>query len=61
MNKHRQLADFLRVFQGRLRPWSVRAKSCGERRRVQGPRWGEPRERAGISTPHRVRTDPRTS
>ncbi|MFD9540947.1 hypothetical protein [Streptomyces sp. NPDC060022] len=56
MNKHRQLADLLRVFQGRLRLRGVGAKSCAERRRVPGLRREEPRKRAGISTSHRVRT-----
>ncbi|MFE6036596.1 hypothetical protein [Streptomyces sp. NPDC056452] len=61
MNKHRQLADFLRAFPGRLRPRGVGAQSCGERRRVPGLRREEPRTYVGLSTPHRVRTAPRTS
>jgi transcriptional regulator with XRE-family HTH domain len=57
MNKHGQLADFLQVRRGQLRPEDVGLRTYGERRRVSGLRREELAMLAGISAPYYTRLE----
>ncbi|MFC1443152.1 helix-turn-helix transcriptional regulator [Streptacidiphilus sp. N1-10] len=57
MNKHGQLADFLQVRRGQLRPEDLGLPTYGERRRVPGLRREELAMLAGISAPYYTRLE----
>ncbi|MFJ5780131.1 helix-turn-helix domain-containing protein [Streptomyces sp. NPDC093094] len=57
MDRHGQLADFLRARRGLLRPEDVGLQTYGERRRVPGLRREELAMLAGISEPYYARLE----